>query len=323
MTAYIIRRLLTVIPITLGVLLLVFTIYRVIGGDPAVRLAGKNATPQKIEQIRKQFGYDKPKFFNWQEAVKTGNPAAVFDSQFWQIVRQFAQLDFGKSLQSNQRIARMMADGLVPSLCITTPIFATELTVAIALALLCAFYRNTWIDRTFVVISIVGMSISGLVYIMLGQYFFAFELAWFPVWGFEGIHYVLLPVAIGVVAGIGGSLRFYRTIMLDEMYQDYVRTAFAKGASQRQVLFKHVLKNALIPILTNVVVAIPFLYTGSLMLESFFGIPGLGRMTVDAIYTGDEPVLFAMVFIGSVIFVIANLITDLLYTWADPRIRLQ
>lgn len=323
MTAYIIRRLFTVIPITLGVLLLVFTIYRVIGGDPAVRLAGKNATPAKIEQIRKQHGYDKPKFFNWQEAAKTGRPMAVFDSQFWQLVRQFAQLEFGKSLQSNQRISRMMADGVVPSLCITTPIFLIELTVAIALALLCAFYRNTWIDRTFVVISIVGMSISGLVYIMLGQYVFSFVLEWFPVWGFEGVNYVLLPVAIGVVAGISGSLRFYRTIMLDEMYQDYVRTAFAKGASQRQVLFKHVLKNALIPILTNVVVAIPFLYTGSLMLESFFGIPGLGRMTVDAIYTGDEPVLFAMVFIGSVIFVIANLITDLLYTWADPRIRLQ
>lgn len=323
MTAYIIRRLFTVIPITLGVLLLVFLIYRVIGGDPAVRLAGKNATPAKIEQIRKQFGYDKPKFFNWQEAAKTGQPMAAFDSQFWQIVRQFAHLDFGRSLQSNQRISRMMADGVVPSLCITTPIFVIELTVAIALALLCAFYRNTWLDRTFVVISIVGVSISGLVYIMLGQYFFSFVLGWFPVWGFEGINYVLLPVAIGVVAGIGGSLRFYRTIMLDEMYQDYVRTAFAKGASQRQVLFKHVLKNAAIPILTNVVVAVPFLYTGSLMLESFFGIPGLGRMTVDAIYTGDEPVLFAMVFIGSVIFVIANLITDLCYTWADPRIRLQ
>ncbi len=469
MTAYIIRRLLSVIPITLGVLLLVFLIYRVIGGDPAARLAGKNATPAKIEQIRKTFGYDKPKFFGfwvqkffraqpgaglgvvpvsgqtvWEFCLNlcsfrlavvsasgqtgwnfkpaqgatrlavalpdfdarqryrmefrveapqgcslrvllahpgakpenqpiilekslsnnartfvtadiaptvdldaadggtaqvtveiTGGEATVsalqvwraqsnpFDSQFWQIVSQFAQLNFGKSLQSNQRISRMMADGVVPSLCITTPIFVIEFVVAVALALLCAYYRNTWLDRTFVVISIVGMSVSGLVYIMLGQYFFSFELGWFPVWGFEGINYVLLPVVIGVVASIGGSLRFYRTIMLDEMYQDYVRTAFAKGASQRQVLFKHVLKNALIPILTNVVVAIPFLYTGSLMLESFFGIPGLGRMTVDAIYTGDEPVLFAMVFIGSVVFVIANLITDLCYTWADPRIRLQ
>ena len=255
-----------------------------------MRLAGKNATPQKIEQIRKQFGYDKPKFFNWQEAAKTGRPTAVFDAQFWQIVRQFAQLDFGRSLQSNQRISRMIADGVVPSLCITTPIFVIELIVAVALALLCAFYRNSWIDRTFVVISIIGMSISSLVYIMLGQYFFAFELGWFPVWGFESVHYVLLPVAIGIIYSLGGSLRFYRTIMLDEMYQDYVRTAFAKGASQRQVLFKHVLKNAAIPILTNVVVAIPFLYTGALLLESFFGIPGLGRMTVDAIYTGDEPV---------------------------------
>ena len=323
MTAYIIRRLFSVIPITLGVLLLVFLIYRVIGGDPAARLAGKNATPAKIEQIRKTFGYDKPKFFNWQEAAKTGRPLAVFDAQFWQIVWQFAHLDFGKSLQSNQRISSMMADGVVPSLCVTTPIFIIELVVAIALALICAFYRDTWIDRFFVVISIITMSIPSLIYIMLGQYWFAFKLEWFPVWGFESAYYLVLPVAIGIVYSVGGSLRFYRTIMLDEMYQDYVRTAFAKGASQRQVLFKHVLKNALIPILTNVVIAIPFLYTGSLLLESFFGIPGLGRMTVDAIYTGDEPVLFAMVFIGSVVFVIANLITDLCYTWADPRIRLQ
>lgn len=322
MAAYIIRRLLTVIPITLGVLLLVFLIYRVIGGDPAVRLAGKNATPQKIEQIRKQFGYDKPKFFNWQEAAKTGRPTAVFDAQFWQIVRQFAQLDFGRSLQSNQRISRMIADGVVPSLCITTPIFVIELVVAVALALLCAFYRNTWIDRTFVVISIIGMSISSLVYIMLGQYLFAFELGWFPVWGFENVHYVLLPVAIGIIYSLGGSLRFYRTIMLDEMYQDYVRTAFAKGASQRQVLFKHVLKNAAIPILTNVVVAIPFLYTGSLMLESFFGIPGLGNVSLNAIHSSDMAVVRAVVVVGALLYQGVNLLADLSYAWLDPRVRL-
>lgn len=323
MGAYIIRRLLSVIPITIGVMLLVFMIYRVIGGDPAARLAGKNATPKKIEQIRKQFGYDKPKFFAWKHAWETRQPLAAFDAQFWHVMRGMVQLDFGKSLQSNQRISMMIREGVGPSLCVTTPMFVIDLAVAIALALLCAFYRNTWLDRGFIIVSIIAMSISGLVYIMLGQYFFAFKLRWFPVWGFESLNYMLLPVAIGVVSGLGGSLRFYRTIMLDEMYQDYVRTAFAKGCSQRTVLFRHVLKNAMIPILTNVVIAIPFLYTGALLLESFFGIPGLGRMTVDAIYNGDEPVLFAMVFIGSVIFVIANLITDLCYTWADPRIRLQ
>ncbi|MCX7887955.1 MAG: ABC transporter permease, partial [Verrucomicrobiae bacterium] len=154
-------------------------------------------------------------------------------------------------------------------------------------------------------------------------YWLAGEWGLFPVWGFEGPQHLVLPVLIGVVAGVGGSMRFYRTIVLDEMYQDYVRTAHAKGVSARRILFVHVLRNALIPILTNVIIALPFLYTGSLLLESFFGIPGLGRMLVMAIPNGDEDVIYAEVFFGSMLFVLANTLTDIAYAWADPRVRLK
>jgi peptide/nickel transport system permease protein len=168
-----------------------------------------------------------------------------------------------------------------------------------------------------------GMSISALVYIMVAQYWLASEWRLFPVWGFENPYYLVLPVVIGVVAGTGSAVRFYRTVILDEIYQEYVRTARAKGVSQQAILFRHVLRNAMIPILTNVIIAIPFLYTGSLLLENFFGIPGLGRMTVTALFNGDEDVIFADVFLGSILFVVANVVTDIAYTWADPRIRLR
>jgi peptide/nickel transport system permease protein len=232
-------------------------------------------------------------------------------------------LDFGESQTTKQRVITMLREGFLPSLALTVPLFIIEEIVAIVLALLAAYYRDSWLDRFFVVAAVAGMSISSLVYIMVAQYWLASEWRWFPVWGFEGPQYLLLPVIIGVVAGIGGAVRFYRTVMLDEVNQDYVRTARAKGVGERSLLFRHVLRNAMIPILTNVVVAIPFLYTGSLLLESFFGIPGLGRMTVTALFNGDEDVIIASVFIGSILFVIANLVTDIAYTWADPRIRLK
>jgi peptide/nickel transport system permease protein len=158
---------------------------------------------------------------------------------------------------------------------------------------------------------------------MVSQYWLASEWRLFPVWGFESARYLVLPVLVGVVAGVGGSVRFYRTVMLDEMYQEYVRTARAKGLGPRTILFRHVLRNAMIPILTNVIVAIPFLYTGALLLENFFGIPGLGRLTVTALFVGDEDVIFATTFLGAILFVVANAITDIAYTWADPRIRLR
>jgi len=318
MIAYIIRRLFSVIPITLGVLMLTFLLFRVIGGNPAYRIAGKNATPAKIAAITRERGYDKPYFVNFQNF-----PRQVFDAQFPRMIGKLVRGDFGESITTKEKVRDILVEGAWPSVCLTMPLFFLNLMIAVALALMAAYYRNTWVDRTLVVLSTVGMSVSSLVYIMVAQFWLAGEWRWFPVWGFEGAQYLALPLLIGVVAGVGGSVRFYRTVVLDEMFQDYVRTARAKGVSPQRILFSHVLRNALIPILTNVIIALPFLYTGSLLLESFFGIPGLGRQLVMAIPNGDEDIIYAETFLGSMMFVVANTLTDIAYTWADPRIRLK
>lgn len=246
-----------------------------------------------------------------------------FDSQLLFYFKQLAKLDFGVSHATNQRVSKLLADGIVPSLMLTVPIFIIGLITSIVLALFCAFWRDTWVDRFFVILSVALMSINYLVYIVAGQYFLAFKAGWFPVWGFEGVRYLALPVFIGVISGLGANLRFYRTIMLDEAHRDYVRTARAKGVSKSRVLFRHVLKNAMIPIITNVVIAIPFLYTGSLLLESFFGIPGLGYLGITAINSSDVDVVRGIVLIGAFMFVIANLLTDICYAAVDPRVKLK
>ncbi len=251
---------------------------------------------------------------------RTGNP---FDSQFVHFLGRLARLDFGSSLATGQPVLEILRQGAGPSLALTIPIFFAELILAVALALVCAYFRDTWIDRSFVVFSVVLMSVNYLVWIVAGQYVLAFRLQWFPVWGFESWRYLLLPWLIGIFSGLGSSLRFNRTVMLDEMYRDYVRTAFAKGLPLRAVLFRHVLKNALIPILTSVVMAIPFLYTGSLLLESFFGIPGLGYLSVNALNSLDVEVVRAVVVIGTALYILANLVSDLCNAWVDPRVRLE
>ena len=318
MAAYIFRRLISVMPISLGVLFVTFLLFRVIGGNPAYRIAGKNATPEKIAQITRDRGYDQPYFLNFKDF-----PQKLFQAQFPRLVRSILRGDFGESITNKMRVSELLRAGLLPSLCVTTPLFLLDLCLAVGVALLAAYYRGTWIDRSLVVGAVMAMSVSEIVYIMIAQYWLASEWRLFPVWGFEGPQYVVLPVLIGVVAGVGGGVRFYRTVMLDEIYQDYVRTARAKGVSPPRVLFHHVLRNALIPILTNVIVALPFLYTGALLLESFFGIPGLGRLLVTSISNGDEDIIFAETFIGAILFVLANTATDIAYTWADPRIRLK
>jgi peptide/nickel transport system permease protein len=246
-----------------------------------------------------------------------------FHSQFAFYLSKLARLDFGVSSSTNQRVSDMLWEGVGPSLALTVPVFLIGLGTSICLSLVCATFRNRLIDRFFVVLAVGLMSINYLVFIIVGQYLFSYRCHWFPVWGFESWRYLVLPVLIGVVSGLGGNLRFYRTVMLDEMYKDYVRTASAKGVSQRGVLFGHVLRNALIPILTNVVIALPFLYTGSLLLESFFGIPGLGYLAVTALGGADVSVIRAIVLIGAVSYVIANLITDICYAWVDPRVTLS
>lgn len=246
-----------------------------------------------------------------------------FDSQLVFYFDRLFHWDFGVSHSTNQRVSTLLADGIVPSLMLTVPVFIIGLFTSVALSLFCAFWRDTWVDRFFVVFSVALMSVNYLVYIVAGQYFLGFKFGWFPVWGFEDYRYLALPILIGVISGLGGNLRFYRTIMLDEAHRDYVRTARAKGVSKSRVLFRHVLKNAMIPIITNVVIAIPFLYTGSLLLESFFGIPGLGYLGINAINSSDVDVVRAIVLIGAFMFVIANLLTDICYALVDPRVKLK
>jgi len=243
-------------------------------------------------------------------------------SQFTFYLLQIAHFDFGVSSSTNQRVSDLLRAGIGPSLALTIPIFVVGLFASVSLSLVCAFFRNRFVDRFFVVVAVGLMSINYLIFIIAGQYLLAYRWELFPVWGFESWRYLTLPVLIGVVSGLGSSLRFYRTIMLDEMYRDYVRTAFAKGAGKKNVLFKHVLKNAMVPILTNIVIAIPFLYTGSLLLETFFGIPGLGYLAINAINSSDVDVIRAIVLIGSILFVVANLITDISYAAVDPRVKL-
>lgn len=246
-----------------------------------------------------------------------------FDSQFVHFLGQVARFDLGTSAATNQRVSTMLKRGIGPSLMLTIPIFVGGLVVSIVLALLCAWQRDRWLDRTLVVTAVTLMSVNYLVWIILGQFILAYKLKWFPIWGFDSWRYLLLPVLIGMVSGLGSNLRFYRTVMLDEMYRDYVRTAYAKGLGAAGVLFRHVLPNAMIPIVTNTVIALPFLYTGSLLLESFFGIPGLGGMSVNAINSADVDVVRGIVLIGAILYMIANLLTDLCYAIVDPRVTLR
>jgi len=313
MIAYIIRRLLYTIPIIFGVLLVTFILFNVVSGDVSDQIAGKSASAETIKEIRAEYGWDKPLFLSW-------------DSQFINHLKNCLTFQFGRSWSDRELIITKIAQGALPSLSLTVPMFIGELVISISLALIVAFFRGTIIDILSVFICIVLMSVPFLSFILFGQYFLAFKWGLFPVYFWPDLplpQYVALPVLIGIVAGLGGSLRFYRTVMLDELRNDYVRTAFAKGLGTGSVLFRHVLKNAMIPILTQVILAIPFLFLGSLLLERFFGIPGLGYMMIDAIAARDFQIINAMTFIGAILFVVFNLITDICYSIVDPRISFE
>lgn len=312
MTVYIFRRLLYTVPIVVGVLLLTFFLFSVVGGDISPQIAGKNADAQTIAEIRHEYGFDKPLFLSW-------------DSQFVNHFRKALTFQFGRALD-REKISEKILRGVGPSLSLTIPMFLGTLVLSLTLALLAAFVRGSWLDMVVVILCVAGMSIPYLSFIIYGQYFFAYKLGWFPILYMPEeslLTSLTLPVLIGIIAGLGGNLRFYRTVVLDEMRSDYVRTAFAKGLSTTQVLFKHVLKNALIPIITSVVLSIPYLFLGSLLLERFFGIPGLGSLMIEAIASRDFFIINAMTFIFSLLIVVFTLLTDICYAWADPRIELE
>jgi peptide/nickel transport system permease protein len=323
MLAYLVRRLLYALPILIGVNLITFALFFIVNtpDDMArMQLGVKRVTPEAIERWKAERGYDKPLFFN---STASGAGVVTDTIFFSKSARMFAG-DFGRA-EDGRDIAREIASRMGPSLAIALPTFILGLWVTVSFALLLTFFRASYLDFWGVVVCVAMMSISGLFYIIGGQYLVSKVWKLVPISGYGGgldaWKFLILPVVIGIVSGIGSSTRWYRTIFLEEISKDYVRTARAKGLSEVTVLFRHVLRNALIPILTGVVVVIPLLFMGSLLTESFFGIPGLGSYTIDAINAQDFAVVRAMVFIGSVLYIVGLILTDLSYSFIDPRIR--
>ena len=323
MLAYLVRRLLYAIPILIGVNLITFALFFTVNtpDDMArMQLGVKRVTPEAIEKWKAERGYDKPLFVN---AGAPGVGVLTDTIFFTKSARMFVG-DFGRS-EDGRDITREITSRMGPSLAIALPTFILGLFVTVSFALLLAFFRASYLDFWGVVLCVAMMSISGLFYIIGGQYLISKLWRLVPISGYtaglDAWKFLILPVAIGVISGIGSSTRWYRTIFLEEIGKDYVRTARAKGLSEITVLFRHVLRNAMIPILTGVVVVIPLLFMGSLLTESFFGIPGLGSYTIDAINAQDFAVVRAMVFIGSVLYIVGLILTDLSYTFVDPRIR--
>lgn len=428
MQRYIIRRVLEMIPTTLGILLLTFLLFHVVGGSPAQVVLGKNATPESLEAFDAKYGYDKPIFLgHWaktralEDQICKAPPGMQASSGFWQIPLAFAlpqgvyrlrisdtsgasdvhsgciqilmqsidgglaqtnevplsdsagrvrealcripsgrqlvalrinvdgqvgvrlrrktdclldsQLihflsalargDLGESAEYGMPVWRVLKNGIGPSLAITVPILVGGTLLAVMLGLMCAMWRGGLADRTILLASTLLMSVNYVVWVLAGQYFLAFKLRLFPIWGFEDWTFVMLPVLIGIVGGLGRDIRFFRTVILDEIYKPYVRTAWAKGLSPRQVMMGHVLRNSMIPIVTYVSQSIPFLFTGSLLLESFYGIPGLGCVSLNAVHSSDMAVVRAVVIVGALLYQGVNLLTDVCYAWLDPRVRLD
>lgn len=321
---YILRRIFYALPILIGVNLITFALFFVVNtpDDMArMQLGIKYVTPEAIDKWKTERGYDKPLLFN-QEEEKLGKltKTIFFEKSVSMFVFDFGRADDGRD------IAQEIKSRMMPSLAIALPVFILGLIVYITFALLMVFFRTTYIDFWGVVLCVALMSISSLFYIIAGQFLVSKLWHWVPISGYgsglDAGKFLLLPVIIGIMSSAGSNTRWYRTIFLEEMNKEYVRTARAKGLSERIVLFKHVLKNAMIPILTGAVVVVPLLFLGSLLVESFFGIPGLGSYTIDAINSQDFAIVRAMVFLGSMLYIVGLVLTDISYTLVDPRIRL-
>jgi peptide/nickel transport system permease protein len=325
MTAYIVRRLLYAIPILIGVNLLTFALFFVVNtpDDMArMQLGAKRVTPESIAKWKAERGYDKPLLYN----ARADGFGRLTDTIFFQKSAKLFVFDFGNA-DDGRSIGHEIRTRMWPSLAVALPAFAVGIAVNVTLALALVFFRATYLDFWGVVLCVAMMSISTLFYIIGGQYLAGKLWHLVPISGYDGgldaARFVILPVAIGVIGGIGAGTRWYRTIFLEEVTRDYVRTARAKGLSEAAVMFRHVLRNALIPILTGVVVAIPLLFVGSLLTESFFGIPGLGSYTIDAIQAQDFAVVRSMVFLGAVLYIVGLIFTDISYTLVDPRVRFE
>ena len=326
MLRYAIRRIAQLVPATLGILLLTFTLFNVVGGSSAQAVLGQHADASAIAAFNARYGFDKPLLLGPLSAPP-GTPlrarvARAFDTQFTAYCRDLLHGDFGESVAYGMRVADVLKSGVGPSLSITVPILIGGTIIALALAMLAAAFRDRAADTAVLFGSTLCMSVNYVVWILAGQFLLSYKLRLFPIWGFEGVAYVLLPVIIGVFSGLGRDIRFFRTVILDELGRPYVRTAISKGLSRRRVLWGHVFRNSLIPVVTYVSLSIPYLFTGSLLLESFFGIPGLGGVTLNAINSSDMATVRAVVVLGSFLYQIVHLLTDICYAWLDPRVRM-
>ena len=312
MAAYLIRRLWQMIPTLLGVVLLVFFLFKYFGGDPAEVLGGLNASPEQIKAIRQTLGLDEPVWY-----------------QLWIFVKQIVTFDWGKSWATNEAVSNLFATRLPATLTVMLPILIVEVLIAIPIAMWVAYRRGSFADRSIMVLSTVALSISFLVYIIVGQYVFGFQLGWFPVQGWSDntwtnlTTYVPLPLMLAVMVALAPYTRLYRTFFLDELGHDYVRTARAKGMTEGTVMFRHVLRNAMIPILTNVGLALPGVFVGSFLIEVFFSIPGLGREVLLAVNRSDYPVIQAVAVYLAMLTMFINLAVDLLFKLVDPRVVLK
>lgn len=325
MIAYLVRRLFYAIPILLGVNLITFALFFFVNSpdDMArIHLGVKRVTPEAITKWKADRGYDKPLLYN----ADGSGARKLTDTIFFQHSVKLFVFDFGRS-DEGRDIGYDIRNRMWPSFAIALPTLVVGILFAITFSLILAFFRGMYVDTAGVVLSVILMSISTLFYVIGGQYLVSKLLHLVPISGYDtglsALKFVILPVLIGVVGGLGASARLYRTFFLEEIGKDYVRTARAKGLSEARVLFRHVLKNAMIPILTGVVVSIPLLFIGSLVMESFFGIPGLGSYTIDAINAQDFAIVRAMVFLGSVLYIVGLILTDISYTLVDPRVRLN
>lgn len=398
MSKYILRRFLEMIPTTLGIIILTFTLFYVVGGSPALTVLGQHASQESIASFEAQYGYDKPLFFgNWYpvnalkdkelaSALPAGTyrkekelafalPAGTyrlgksvdvnleslddrsittltaqdtvdvpkgwrlvsisepleriqrktqnfFDSQFFAYMGKLVRLDFGMSVETDRPVLEVLKGGVWASLSLSIPILVFGSLTSVIFGLLCAASRGGTLDRCVLGFSTLLLSVNYVVWILLGQFLLGFKWEIFPLWGWESAYYLVLPVGIGVLSSLGGDIRFYRAAILDEVYKPYVRTAQAKGISEPRRLFVHILRNSLIPIVTYISLSIPYLFTGSLLLESFFGIPGLGSVSINAIHSSDMTVIQGVVVIGAFLYQIINLATDICYGWLDPRVRM-
>ncbi|OFZ82731.1 MAG: hypothetical protein A2583_05165 [Bdellovibrionales bacterium RIFOXYD1_FULL_53_11] len=311
MAGFILKRIIQAIPIILGIAALVFLLFHVVGGDPALKMLGQHANAERVAELRHELGLDRP-----------------LASQFASYLRGIVTLDFGRSHGTHQEVSKMLLRGAGPSLCLAVPAFLITTVLALCLALLAAYRRGSRTDKMIMAFSVAGMSAPMLVLILLLQYYAAFKLGLFPVSGFdpgwpERFRYLALPVFLWVTVATGFEVRFYRSVALEETGRDYIRAARARGIGNFAIYVKHVLGNCLVPVLTNSLSQIPHLILGSVLLENFFSIPGLGSILIDAFNSSDLPVIQAVATVISIFYVLVNILIDVFCRIADPRMELR